>query len=86
MIFENYFKNKVFQVDIHYKFNTRSKLQHIHRGKVGVIIAREYKIARGCKIAQIYFYTKTLLREGTKLHEDTFARRVIYARVDVLFI
>ena len=47
---------------------------------VAVKFARAYKIERGDKSAQNC--TKTLLHEGIKLHEDTFARRVTLARAD----
>ena len=33
-----------------------------------------------------YFCKKTLLLNGTKLHEDTFARGVIFARIEFLLI
>ena len=41
---------------------------------VAVKFAREYKIARVHKISQRYLCTKTLLHEGIKLHDDTFAQ------------
>ena len=62
----------------------KCKLSYYYLKKVADKFARTYKIARVHKIELRYFCMKTFLHDGIKLHQDTSAQSVTFARIETL--
>ena len=56
------------------------KVQTIQNKQLKIRVS--VKFARADKIDRRYFYTKTLLHEWTKFHEDTLSQKVTFVRAD----